>query len=88
MILRIFLSVSIKLSYVGIKIIFGPFDNHSNKYYITKLGAHGRSSIILCMRLCTMVILVFLPFHHPSVGSVSVLEAYLNPELDHLRVLR
>jgi hypothetical protein len=32
--------------------------------------------------------LFFLPFHHPSVGSVSVLEAYLNPELDHLHVLR
>ena len=65
MILRIFLSVSIKLSYVGKKIIFGPFDNHSNKYYITKLGAHGRSSIILCMRLRSMVILVFSTIPSP-----------------------
>ena len=46
-----------------------------------KLGAHGRSPIMTRIRLFPMVILGFLPFHHPLVVSVSVMEAYYNPEL-------
>ncbi len=78
-------SVSLELSSAGIKIAFGPFEDYSSNIYMPQLEAHGRSPIITCIRLCPMVILVFLPFHHLSVDYVSVIEAYYNPELDHVR---
>jgi hypothetical protein len=52
-----------------------------------KLVFHGRSPITIGIRLCPMVILGFLPFHHPSIVYVSVMEVYYSPELEHLRVM-